>query len=71
MKPTKYPHRSKRKKMRQGKQKGGEKEKSNSKNCCVTFKPKISLKILLSAHARTLQANILHLDRKAMICNDL
>ena len=53
MKPTKRPAREK--KIRQEKQKnskrGGEKAKSKSQNCCVTFKPKNE--ILLSAHART------------------
>ena len=47
------------------KKKGGEKAKSKSQDCCVTFKPK-NLEILLSAHARTSQADILHLDQKAM-----
>ena len=31
----------------------------------MTFKPKNYLEILLSVHAQTLQANILHLDQKA------
>ena len=49
---------SKRKKMRQEKRKkrGGEKAKSKS------------LEILLSAHARTSQADVLHLDQKAAKC---
>ena len=40
---------------------GEEKVKSKSQDCCVTFtcKPTNYLKILLSAHAQTLQANIL------------
>ena len=61
---------SKRKKMRQEKRKkkGGEKAKSKSQDCCVTFKPKNYLKILLSAHARTSQADILHLHQKAAKC---
>ena len=42
------------------KKRGGEKGKSKSQDCCVTF--------LLSAHARTSQADILHLDQKAMKC---
>ena len=47
------------KKMRQEKRKkkGGEKAKSKSQDCCVAFKPKNYLKILLSAHARTSQAD--------------
>ena len=65
MKPSKCPAREK--KMRQEKRKkgGGEKAKSKSQDCCVTSKPKNYLKILLSAHARTSQADILHLDQKA------
>ena len=56
--------------MRQEKRKkrGGEKAKSKSQDCCVTFKPKNYVEILLSAHARTSQANILHLDQKAAKC---
>ena len=49
------------------KKKGGEKAKSKSQDCCVTFKPKI-VEILLSAHARISQANILLLDQKAAKC---
>ena len=68
MKPTKCPAREK--KMRQQKQKkrGGEKVKSKSQDCCVTFKLKNYLKILLSAHAWTSKANIVHLDQKAAKC---
>ena len=56
---------SKRKKMRQEKRKkrAGEKAKSKSQDCCVTFKPKNYLEILLSAHA-----DILQLDQKAAKC---
>ena len=61
---------SKRKKLRQEKQKerGGEKKKSESQDCYtfVTFKSKNYLDILLSAHAQTSQANILHLDQKTV-----
>ena len=62
---------SNRKKMRQEKQKkrGGGKVKSKSQDCCVTFKPKNYLELLLSVHARTSQANILHLDEKAAKCS--
>ena len=61
---------SKRKKIEQEKRKkmGGEKGKCKSQDCCVTFKPKNYLEILLSAHAQTLQADILHLDQKAVKC---
>ena len=47
---------------------GEEKVKSKSQDCCVTFKPTNYLKILLSAHARTSKANIIHLDQKAAKC---
>ena len=52
------------------KKRGGEKAKSKSQDCCVTFKleTRNHLEILLSAHARTSQANILHLDQKAAKC---
>ena len=50
------------------KKRGGEKAKSKSQDCCVTFKPKNYVEILLSAHAQTLQANIMHLDQKAVKC---
>ena len=53
---------------RKAKKKGGEKAKSKSQDCCVTFKPKNVLEILLSVHAQTSQANILHLDQKAAKC---
>ena len=46
----------------------GEKVESKSQDCCVTFKPKNYLEVLLSAHSPTSQANILHLDHKAAKC---
>ena len=49
------------------KKKGGEKAKSKSQDCSVTFKPKNE--ILFSAHARTSQAGILHLDQKVAKCS--
>ena len=67
MKPTKCPAREKNEQEKQ-KNRGGEKGKSKSQDCCVTFKPKDYVEILLSAHARTLQADILHLDQKAVKC---
>ena len=42
--------------------------KEKSKDCCATFQPKNYLEILLSAHAQSSQANILHLDQKAGKC---
>ena len=68
MKPTKCPAREKKMRQEKRKKKGGEKAKSKSQDCCVTFKPKNYLEILLSAHARTSQADILHLDQKATKC---
>ena len=55
--------------MRQEKRKnrGGEKAKSKSQDCCVTFKPKAKSEILFSAHARTSQADILHLDQGRVV----
>ena len=50
------------------KKREGEKAKSKRQDCCVTFKPKNYLEILLSVHARTSQANILSLDQKAAQC---
>ena len=54
MKPTKCPAREK-KKMNKKSEKRGEERKGK-------------VKILLSAHARTSQADILHLDQKAVKC---
>ena len=68
MKPTKCPAREKKMRQKKKKKRGGEKVKSKSQDCCVTFKLKNYLKILLSAHARTSKANIIHLDQKAAKC---
>ena len=59
MKPTKCPARENKNE--------ASKAKSKSQDCCVTFKPK-NPKLLLSAHNRTLQAKIVHLDQKAAKC---
>jgi len=67
LKPTKCPAKKK-KEARKAKIEGGEKVKSNSQDSCVTFKPKHYLKILLSAHARTSQTNILYQHQKAAKC---
>ena len=58
------------KKMRQEKWKRGEgrKRKEKSRPLCRALKPKNYLEILLSVHAWTSQANILHLDQKAVKC---
>ena len=68
MKPTKCPATEKKKRQEKQKKRRGKKAKSKSKDCCVTFKPKNYLEILLSAHAQTSQADILHLDQKAVKC---
>ena len=62
MKPTKCPAREK--KMSKKSEKTREERKGK-----VKVKIAVSLlKILLSAHARTLQADILHLDQEAVKC---
>ena len=67
MKHSKCPAREK--KMRQEKQKKrGWREREKSQDCCVTFKPKNYLEILLSVHALTSHADILHLDHEATKC---
>ena len=68
MKPTKCLAREKNNEARKAKKEGRRKAKSKSQDCCVTFKPKNYLEILLSAHAQTSQADILHLDQKAAKC---
>ena len=62
------PSKRKKNEARKAKKKGGEKAKSKSQDRCVTFKPKNYLEILLSVHARTSQADILHLDQRAAKC---
>ena len=47
---------------------GEEKAKSKSQDGCVTFKSNNHLAILLSVHAQTSHANILHLDQKVAKC---
>ena len=68
MKPTKCPTREKKWGKKSEKRGEERKRKSKSQDCCVTFKPKNYLEILLSAHALTSQADILHLDQKAAKC---
>ena len=66
MKPTKCPARENKNEQEKQKKRGGEKGRSKSQDSCVTFKPKNYVEILLSAHARTSQADILHLDQKTV-----
>ena len=68
MKPTTCLAREKKMRHEKRKKKGGEKAKSKSQDCCVTFKPKNYLEILVSAHAGTSQADILNLEQKAAKC---
>ena len=62
--PTKCPAREKKMRQEKRKKRGGEKVKSKSQDCCVTFKPQN----FAFCTCRTSQANILHLDQKAMKC---
>ena len=59
---------SQQKKIRQEKQRRGKEKKGKGKVKTTVFsiKPKHYLTILLSAHAQTSEANILHLDQKAL-----
>ena len=65
MKPTKYPAREKKNEAKKKKpqKRGGEKAKSKRQDCCMCHFETSKLEILLSAHARTSQANILHLNQ--------
>ena len=63
MKSTKCPVKEKKMRQKKWKKKGGERAKLLS----LLTTQKIC-NILLSAHARTSQANILHLDQKAAKC---
>ena len=69
MKPTKSQRKKKNeaKKSKKGGEEIGESEEK-SQDCCVTFNPQNYPEILLSVYSQTLQANILHLDRKALKC---
>ena len=64
MKPTKCPAKEEKMRQEKWKKRGGEKVKSKSQDCCVTFKHKNYLKIFLSVQAQTSQANILHLAQR-------
>ena len=69
MKPTKCPAGEKNEARKAKLEERREvKPKSKSQDRCVTFKPKNYFEILLSAHARTSQANMLHLDQKTAKC---
>ena len=66
MKPLKCPAKENKTWQEKRKKKEGEKAKNRGQDCCANFKPKNHLKILISAHAQSLQGNILHLDQKAL-----
>ena len=66
MKPTKCPAREKKNEARKVKKEGRRESQRKSQDRCVAFKP--NLEILLSVHSWTSQANILHLDQKAVKC---
>ena len=60
---------SKKKKMSKKSKKRGEKRKGKVKvKTAVSLLNPKTVEILLSAHARTSQADILHLDQKAVKC---
>ena len=63
MKPTQCPAQEKKMRQEKWKKKGGEKAESKSQDCLSLLNP--NLEILFFAHARTSQANILHLDQMA------
>ena len=69
-KPTKCPAREKKKWGKKSEKRGEErKQKVKVKTAVSLLNPKTrNLEILFSAHARTLQADILHLDQKAAKC---
>ena len=56
MKPTKRPAKENKIRQEKRKKREGEKAKSKSQGCCVTFKPKNYLGILLSVHAQVKQS---------------
>ena len=67
MKPTKCPAREK--KMSKKSEKRGEERKGKVKvKTAVSLLNPKTVEILLSAYARTSQADILHLDQKAVKC---
>ena len=66
MKPLKCPAKENKTWQEKQQKKEGEKAKNRGQDCCANFKSKNHLKILISAHAQTLQGNILHLDQKAL-----
>ena len=65
MKPTKCPAREKKMRQEKRKKRGGEKAKVKVKTAVSLLNPKT---FLLSVHAQTSQADILHLDQKAVKC---
>ena len=58
MKPTKCPAKENKTRQEKRKKREGEKVKNRGQDCCANFKPKNYLKILIFAHAQTLQGDI-------------
>ena len=52
------PSKRKQNEARQTKEEGRAESENRGQDCCANFKPKNHLKILISAHAQTLQGNI-------------
>ena len=68
MKHTKCPAREKKWSKKSEKGREERKRKVKGKTAVSLLNPKNYLKVLLSAHAWTSQADILHLDQKAVKC---
>ena len=67
MKPTKCPAREKKQRGKKSEKREERKRKVKVKTALTLLNPK-TVEIWLSAHARTSQADILHLDQKAAKC---
>ena len=65
MKPTKCPAREKKNRGKKSEKRREERKRKVKVKTAVSL---LNVEILLSAHARTSQANILHLDQKAAKC---
>ena len=65
------PTKRKKKGKKSKKKRAGDKAKRKSQDSCVTFKPNNYLKILLSSHTQTLQANIFSSGSESSKVHDL
>ena len=68
MKPTKCPAREKKKRGNKSEKRGEERKRKVKVKTAVSLLNPKTVEILLSAHARTSQADTLHLDQKAAKC---